>query len=163
VLVAILFLQLAAGGHAYAMDLMRPFSNARAAGLHLRQERFAEMTLVGSIDYAIQPIAAYVDRRFFYPESGEFRTFVDWGPDRRLVPPQVVLRESLRLLTDEERDVVIVFSYRPGAMEPGQALPLGPDAQLSCFARFVGAIVPDENYHLCLASENSRRPTPTER
>jgi len=161
VLTAILLIQTLAGAHAYVMDLMHPFSNAKAVGLHLRQEQFEEMTWVGSIDYAVQPIAAYVDRPFYYPESGDSRTFLDWGPSRKIVPPEVVLRSSLELLRKNQRDVLIVFSYQPGTMEPGEAVRLASDARLLCFARFVGALVPDENYHLCRAVGPRGDPAPS--
>jgi hypothetical protein len=143
--------QALAGAHAYAMDLRHPFSNAKAVGLHLRHANFEDVTLAGSIDYAVQPIAAFVERPIYYAESGDFRTFLDWGPSREIVPPQVVLRDALALLREHDRDVVIVFSYQPGTMQPGETLRLGPDARLHCFARFDGALVPDENYHLCRA------------
>lgn len=149
VLTVLLVVQILAGAYAFVADLMLPFSNAKAVGLHLRRGDFEDVTLVGSIDYAVQPIAAFVDRQFYYPESGDSRTFLDWGPSRKIVSPDAVLRDSLELLKTDRRDVVIVFSYRPGTMQPGQSMRLGPDANLECFARFVGAIVPDENYHLC--------------
>ena len=158
---ALLLLQAIAGAHAYAMDFLYPFSNAKRTGEHLSRGEFEEVTLVGSIDYAIQPVSAYANRSFYHPESGEFRTFLDWGPSRTLVSPETVLRDSLALLEEHRRDVVIVFNFQPGTLEPGRTLPLGPDALLQCFARFDGAIVPDENYHLCRLS--SRRSAPAGR
>lgn len=148
-LTALLLLQAVAGTHAYAMDLLHPFSNAKATGQYLNQDEFADVTLVGSVDYSMQPIAAYLDRKFYYPESGEYRTFLDWGPSRRLVPADTVLRDSLSLLEQDQRDVVIVFNFQPGNLEPGETVRLGQGARLQCFARFDGALVPDENYHLC--------------
>jgi len=151
-LTVLLLLQAVAGAHAYAMDLLHPFSNAKATGQYLSQDEFADVTLVGSVDYSMQPVAAYLDRKFYYPESGEYRTFLDWGPSRRLVPPETVLRDSLKLLEQDRRDVVIVFNFQPGNLEPGETVRVGPDARLRCFARFDGALVPDENYHLCRLS-----------
>jgi len=148
-LTALLLLQTIAGAHAYVMDLLHPFSNAKITGQYLSQDEFADVTLVGSIDYSMQPVAAYLDRKFYYPESGEYRTFLDWGPSRRLVPTETVLRDSLKLLKEGRRDVVIVFNFQPGNLEPGETVRLGQDARLRCFARFDGALVPDENYHLC--------------
>jgi len=160
-LTAVLLLQAIAGIHAYVMDMLHPFSNAKVTGEHLRRDEFADVTLVGSIDYAIQPVTAYADRQFYYPESGEYRTFLDWGPARNLVSPETVLRDSLALLEETQRDVVIVFSFQPGSLEPGRTIPLGPDALLRCFARFDGALVPDENYHLCrLSPSRSAATTP---
>jgi hypothetical protein len=158
-LTVLLLLQTLAGAHAYAMDLLHPFSNAKATGRHLSRGELQDVTLVGSVDYSIQPVAAYLDQPFYYPESGEFRTFLDWGPSRRLVSVETVLRDSLRLLDEHRRDVVLVSNFQPGSIEPGQSLRLGQDAKLQCFARFVGALVPDENYHLCRV--HASVPTPT--
>jgi hypothetical protein len=158
-LTGLLLLQSIAGAHAYAMDLLHPFSNAKATGQYLSQDEFSELTLVGSIDYAMQPVAAYLDRKFYYPESGEYRTFLDWGPSRRLVPPETVLRDSLRLLKERQRDVVVVTNFQPGTLSPGQTVRLGPDARLQCLARFDGALVADENYHVCLVRSGQPGPT----
>jgi hypothetical protein len=148
-LTALLAAQALAGAYAYAMDLAHPFSNAKAAGTHLRRPEFAGVPFVGSIDYAVSPIAAFVDREFYYPESGRFGTFLDWGPSRRLVPLDVVLNDAVELLRAEGRGVLLVLSYQPATLEPGSVRPLGEGVRLRCFARFSGALVADENYYMC--------------
>jgi len=146
-LTALLLVQLVASGYAMRQDLIHPFSNATVTGRALAADEFADATLVGSVDYAVQPICAFIDRPFFYPESGRFGTFIDWGPGRDLVSPQLVLQEALELLEREQQDVVMVLSYPP-LMTPGQTLPVGDRVEMTYVRRFVGALVPDENYHL---------------
>ncbi len=149
VLTGLLALQAVAGAYAFARDLAHPFSNAEAAGRFLRGADFDDVTLVGSIDYSVQPIAAFIDRPFYYPESKRFGTFIEWGPTRELVPLGVVLEDALRLMRSGGRDVVVVFNYAPRGMQPGDRTALGGGARMRCFARFTGALVADENYHLC--------------
>jgi len=146
-LTALLLLQALACAWAVVQDVRRPFSQSRAAGLLLRGAEFEDTILVGSVDYAVQPIAAYVDRPIWYPESGRFGTFMDWSARRRLVPVENALQDALDLFEREGRDVVLVLNHTP-RLALGQRLALGPDGELLYFAALTGAIVPDENYHL---------------
>jgi hypothetical protein len=148
-LTAVLVVQVVVAGYAYGSDLVHPFSNAEAVGRHLSRAEFSGVTLVGSIDYAVEPVTAYLDRPVYYPESERFGTFIDWGPSRRHVPPTAVIEDAVGLLRERGADVVIVLNYPPGRMRLGEIVPVDSDARLRYFARFVGAIVPDENYYLC--------------
>jgi hypothetical protein len=150
-LTALLVAQVVAGAQAWAIDLARPFSNARAVGVLLRRPEVDGVRLVGSVDYAIQPVAAYAGRAFYYPESGRVGTFLDWGPGRRRVSLVEVLEDVRRLLQLERRDVILVLNYPPEPLDPGEQVRLGEGARLLCFAGLVGAIVPDEDYYLCRA------------
>jgi hypothetical protein len=146
-LTAVLWLHAAACGWAVIEDLRRPFSQARAVGERLRDPVFEGTLLLGSIDYAAQPIAAFVDRPIWYPEIGRFATFMDWSDRRRMVPVEQALQDALDLFEEHGRDVVLVLNYTPH-VKPGQSLALGKDGELLYLEAFTGAIVPDENYHL---------------
>lgn len=145
-LTSLLALQFVAAGYAYAMELARPFSNASRAGAYLRQPEFDDALLVGSFDYSAEPIAAYVPKRIYYPESGEFRTFLDWGPQRKRVGPQIVLEQAVELMRSRHREVLVVLCYELAELRPGETDALDESARMEYLARFDGAIVPDENY-----------------
>ena len=125
----------------------------------LRGVDFEEVLLVGSVDFAAQPITAFVDKPVWYPESDRFGTFMDWSERRRMVPVEKVLRDALELFEKEGRDVVLLLNYRP-SLGLGQRLALGQAGELHYFASFTGAIVPDENYYLYRLSQ---RPPPPDR
>lgn len=146
-LTVVLLLQALACAWAVVQDVARPFSQSRAVGTALRGEEFDGTILVGSIDYAAQPVAAYVERPIWYPESERFGTFVDWSARRRMVPVEKVLQDALSLFEERGRDVVLVLNQTP-SIAPGQRLALGQNGELVYLAAFTGAIVPDENYHL---------------
>jgi hypothetical protein len=142
----VLALQAVAGAYAFAIDLGRPFSRARDVGRYLSRPEFRDVTLVGSHDYAAQPIAAYVDAQIYYPQTRRFGTFVTWGAERQLVTSKQVLDEAVGLLRSRGKDVVVVLNYEVKAPRQGEVVPYGPDVRVEGLARFEGAIVDDENY-----------------
>jgi len=155
VLTAVLATQVLAAAHAWAVDLALPFSNARAVGALLRQRELDGLPLVGSRDYAIQPVAAYAKRAFYYPESGRVGTFLDWGPGRRLVSPEEVLGAVHDLVLRERGDAVLVLNYQLPLLGPGGRVRLGERVELVGLASFTGAIVADEDYSVWRASLTS--------
>ncbi|HXV77169.1 MAG TPA: hypothetical protein VD788_12700, partial [Candidatus Polarisedimenticolaceae bacterium] len=103
----------------------------------------------GSVDYAAQPVAAYLDRPIYYPESESFGTFIDWGPARRHVPHSEVIRQAAALFDRRGREIVLILNYRPGGVTLDRTVAVGAGLRMRCFAELTGAIVADENYHLC--------------
>ncbi len=147
-LVGLLVLQLLAGGALLATDIARPFSSARAAARWLEQPENADATLVGSRDYAAEPIAAWTRRPFYYPDQRRFGTFMDWGPSRVEVPQRQVEEDCVELVRREGRPLLLVLNSPPGDLALGAEYALRPDIRARYVARFVGAIVADEDYHV---------------
>jgi hypothetical protein len=146
-LTVLLALQWVGGVYAFQRDLRHPFSRAADVGRFLGAAEFDDVVLVGSVDYAVEPIAAFTDRPFYYPESRRFGTFLDWSDRRELVSLDRVLQDAVDLFHGERRDVVIVLSY-PTTLGLGQSVSLGDGIEMTHFARFDGALVADENYRL---------------
>ncbi len=146
VLTVVMALQVVAGAYAWVTDLVRPFSNASRVGAYLREPGFADAVLVGSLDYAAQGVAAYVDREIYYPQSRSFGTFVRWGPERQAVPSTRVLEDAVALLRERGRDVVVILNFEVQSPRQGEVVPVAPDARVEGLARFEGAIVPDEDF-----------------
>jgi hypothetical protein len=151
-LLALLVTQVLAAAHAWVVDLARPFSQARAVGAYLRRDELADLALVGSRDYAMQPVAAYARRAFYYPESGHVGTFLDWGPGRRLVSPREVVEAVHDLALSERRDVLLVLNYDLPLVGGRGRIALGDGVELEELSRFTGSIVPDEEYVVWRAS-----------
>jgi hypothetical protein len=149
-LTALLGVQLFAGAVMLAADVVRPFSNASAVARYLRTETDPEAILVGSRDYAVQPVTAWIDGEVFYPESGRFGTFLHWGPERRLTSSGDALRAAESLQRRESRPVVLMLTSGPGDLEPGQERVLASGARLRHLVAFEGAMVTSENYWLYL-------------
>jgi len=170
-LAGLLTIHAVTAAHAYLLDLALPFSNARAVAAYLDTPEFRELPVVGSVDYSVEPVAGYLDRPVWYPESDRFGTFLDWSDRRRLVSPVKVLADATALSEREGRDVVLILSYKlsatpqgRSALRPWNEMPLGATASLGAgatvrsFARFTGANVEDENYHLYRVSVPARGP-----
>jgi hypothetical protein len=136
------------GARAYLRDLALPFSNARAVAAHVRSTDLWDLPIVGSLDYSIEPIAAYLDRPVWYPESGRYGTFLDWSDRRRLVPVTQALADARALARTAGRDALLILSYPWGGLHVGERAPIGDDATAVLVARFRGALVADENYDL---------------
>ncbi len=147
-LAALLAVHAVAGAHAYLRDLALPFSNARAVATHVRSTDLWDLPIVGSLDYSIEPIAAYLDRQVWYPESRRYGTFLDWSDRRRLVPVTQALADARALARSAGRDVLLILSYPWGGLHVGERAPIGDDATAVLVARFRGALVADENYDL---------------
>ncbi len=165
-LVAVLALQLLACGALMAADFARPFSSARATAAWLERPENAEALLVGSIDYAVEPITAWTRRPLYYPDQKRFGTFMDWGPSRRQASMSQLLADVAGLLRGESRPVFLILSREfrgtPGLVL-GTEIRLGHDFAARYVARFVGAMVPYENYEVFALYPSRRSPPPAQR
>jgi hypothetical protein len=65
---------------AVRIELDRPFSGALEAATYLRDHGLAGDPVLATLDHAASGIAGYLDRRFFYPESG-----IEAGDERQAV------------------------------------------------------------------------------
>ncbi len=143
----LLVIHVLAGAYAWSRDLLLPFSNAAAAAAFVERETPAGAVLVGSVDYAVEPITAYIDRPIYYPETKRFGTFMTWGEGRTLVPPIAAL-DAAADFAREGREVVMILSNKPADYAPGQVVPLGDGVRMEFLKAFLGAIVHEENYFL---------------
>jgi hypothetical protein len=139
-LAVLLTVQAVAGLAALSLDWRLPFSAAPAAAAWLRMQELARFTLVGSPDFAASPLAAWLGRPIFYPERGEFGTFLRWDRHRRLLNrPELVAQLRARLRADD-RPVLLVGKPDALRSEPG--------LRVTELARFTESVVPDERYSI---------------
>jgi len=148
VLAGVLALQVLAGGMLLAADFARPFSSAGAVARFLEQPENVDALLVGSRDFAVEPITAWTSRPIYYPEQRRFGTFMDWGPARMEAGQHRVESDSADLVRREGRRVLLVLNGPPGELELGAERQLRPGIRVRYVARFDGAIVLDENYRV---------------
>ncbi len=147
VLGGLLALHCIAGVWLLATDLSRPFSHAHNVARVLQTDEWLERPVVGHLDYAAQPINAWLDRPIYYPETRMFGTFLDWSERRKMVSTEIAMREAFRMAREENREVALVLNYGPGALDLGEET-TEDGAVLRHTHRFEGAIVPSENYYL---------------
>ena len=148
ILAGLLALQALAGAALLAEDFERPFSSARATARWLEQPEWADAALVGGRDFAVEPITAWTQRPFYYPDQRRSGTFMDWGRSRVEVGQDKIEADCVERVRREGRRVLLVLNWAPGDLALGAERPLRPDVRARYVARFVGAMVPDENYHV---------------
>jgi hypothetical protein len=139
----ILSLQLLAGGFAYGMDWVFPFSQAQATSQFIQQQPMTELALIGDRDWAALTVSGFLDQPLFYPASDREGTFLIWNDQRRdRALPEVIERSQQHLITQQQTGLLILNN---ALTAPELALfPQTPQI----IGQFTGAIVSDENYHL---------------
>lgn len=138
-LAGLLLVQVVAGAWIFGQDLLRPFSAARATAGFLRDPRYSEMVLVGLPDSVSAPVAGYLGRPFFYPQSRSLGTYVLWNQDR---VPEVPFGELCRILRRQLRQhregILLVFNQPP----PLCGARMKPEE----LASFRDSLLPEEGY-----------------
>ncbi len=110
-LLIILLSQLIAGLVAYSRDLFVPYSASKATANFIRQDNLAEMFIVGSQDFAMSPLAGYLERKIYYPESQKMGSFVLFNNQRQEVDIVTVLNQVEKLLTEKKTDILLILNY----------------------------------------------------
>ena len=77
---ATMAVQIVTAWRAVRIELDRPFSGALEAANYLRDHDLAGEPVLATLDHAGAGVAGYLDRRFFYPESG-----IEAGDERQAV------------------------------------------------------------------------------
>ncbi|MCH8902720.1 MAG: hypothetical protein IIA45_02240 [Bacteroidetes bacterium] len=141
-----------AGLYAYRIDLKHPFSQAEQTGKFLSDEKYKDLILVGSNDYAAQAVTAYIDKQIYYPESRRFGTFVIWNQERKEGPgPGIVLNDAFALMQENQKNVMLVMNYMPFESNPmkiGDIRKATDNISINFIAAFQEAIVIDESFYL---------------
>ena len=138
-LIALLAVQIVAGAWVYGQDLVRPFSAARATAGFLRDPRYAGMVVVGLPDSITTPVAGYLGRPFYYPQSRSFGTYVLWNQDRALQVPFGELCRILRRQVRQHREGILLVLDQP---PPLCGARLRPEE----LAGFRDSLLPEESY-----------------
>jgi hypothetical protein len=138
-LIALLAVQVVAGAWVYGQDLVRPFSAARATAGFLRDPRYAGMLTVGLPDSISTPVAGYLGRPFYYPQSRSFGTYVLWNQDRALQLPFGELCRILRRQVRQHREGILLVLDQP---PPLCGARLRPEE----LAGFRDSLLPEERY-----------------
>jgi hypothetical protein len=109
-----LLFQFAAGGIAYYKDAKYPFTASYRTAEFIQANGLDEHTMVGFVDYIVQPIAALLNREIYYPQIDGFGRYVDWGDRSRYRPCTInkVLDSAVRLLYQRNRNVLVILSSR---------------------------------------------------
>jgi hypothetical protein len=141
-LTVLLSVQTLAGGYAAAMDFFYPFSQAKAAAKYIKSNGYAELPVVGEMDFLMTPVSGYLGEKIYFLRGERWGSYVVWDLKRfRKVRPEQIIARAQKLAESEQKDCIIILSYiLDGKYEvPGHFFQL---------TRTGGAIVRNETYTL---------------
>jgi len=138
-IVVILISQTIAGGIAVATDWYLPFSASKEVATYIKKNHMEDMLITGDKDWALIPVAGYLDKRVFYLSADRMGTFIVFDSKRKKqMDTQVVLEKTMELRNKYKKDVLLILNYKPRIDLDG----------LSYIGRFTTSIVHDERYYL---------------
>ena len=116
-LTSILCLQVVAGVFSYVKDLMYPFTVSKSVASFIKANRLDRLTIIGSPDFPIASLSAYLNKPIYDPISKQFGTYVVWN-NARTVDDNVKFSEVLvdtieKKQAQEQQDILLVLN-RPG-------------------------------------------------
>jgi hypothetical protein len=147
-IMVILFAQLAAGLVAFSRDLMVPYSASRAASRYIQRQNLEQMLIVGSKDYAVSPIAGYLNKKIYYPERNGLGSFVLFNSQRKEVDSVAVLEQVSQLIQQNKQTILLVLNSE---LDRSRA-----DLKVSPLSNFTKSLIFNEKYYLYLVSSASK-------
>ena len=158
----LLLANLAGGVVAFAKDWRLPFSGSAEAAHFLQREGLDQMPIVGAIDFMVSPLAGLLGRDIYYPERGEWGSFVIWDYRRNPKLSYGDVWKALRRVLDATgSDVLLVLHYPPEKMVSEQAatlagLTLPGGIEVTLLAKIERSVVERERYHIYRARSMTR-------
>ena len=136
ILGSILLFQLLYTYRALEKEVSFPFTNAKQAGLFLKEKVPAEVPIVAINKFEATPVLAYAERNFYALPEGEEFSYFKWT-EKIYIPPQ----QELFLFADFKKvGGIIIISYQ--ALDPNRY----PNAKL--WQTFDDFNLKNENYYI---------------
>ena len=146
-LTIILSAQLVAGIFSYSRDLILPYSASRETAKYIQNQQLDKMFIVGSQDFAIAPIAAYLNRKIYYLESEHMGSFVLFTKDRETIDNDNIRDKLSQIVKPTGTEILLISNHE---LEISTK-----DLRLSPLAKFTHAFIDSEKYYLYLVRRES--------
>ncbi len=145
-IVGILISQTIAGVIAVATEWYLPFSASKEVAMYIKKNHLDDRLIVGDKDWAIIPVAGYLNKEVYYPKTDRMGTFIVWdSAARKKVSEEMVLEKATELSRKDEKKVLLILNYQ---------VPLNLDG-LQGIGQFTDSIVRDERYYLYVIRDGS--------
>jgi len=144
ILTGIIAVQASGGLFAVGMDIVHPFSQAKATAAYIKEKGYASLPIVGEMDYIMTPVAGYLGRKVYFVRGERLGSYVKWDKKRfQKVNIPLILERAEQYAWKKQKDCLILLNFHlnPGLEQPGyltRLLVTGP------------AIVAGEAYRLYL-------------
>lgn len=139
-LLVILIAQLTAGIIAFSRDFVVPYSASRATASYIHRQKLDQMFIVGSRDATISPIAGYLNRKIYYPESQKLGSFVLFNNQRRDVDTVEVLEQVSQLNKQNPRPILLILNNELNSTRT--------DLKITFLSSFTKRFIHNEKYYL---------------
>jgi hypothetical protein len=141
-LTTILVIHVVAGVFAYTRDLNDPFSASKEVAAFIETQGFKEGLIIGRRDFASSPIAAFLNKEIYYPESDGFGSFIVWKKRPYLKSKYLLGKVNQALIKNNQNQALLILSSRLKTKSP--------DLSISELFQSSQSIVADETYYLYL-------------
>jgi hypothetical protein len=112
-IMVILYCQMVGGIFAFTRDIIIPFSSSKEASAYIQeqyQDKLKDLFIIGSRDYAISPISAYINRQIYYPEISNMGSFVLFTNHRKEVNHTEVLSQVNEICQKQSNPVLLILN-----------------------------------------------------
>lgn len=145
---------------AYSMDIQYKFSPSKEVADYIKENKLDSLPIVGITDFAISPLATYLDTKLYYPQMDDSGSFTIWNKKRinQMNFEQAVA--SLGAYMDKARPKVLwIKDSAPQVSMDGknsqdmERAILRNDLQADLLKKFDPGIVNDEKYYIYLVQK----------
>lgn len=122
VLTAILAVQAAGGLFAAGMDIVHPFSQAKAVARFIQQKGYDDLPIVGEMDYIMTPVSGYLGRKVYFVRGERLGSYVKWDMKRfQKVNVPLILERAEQYAWKKQKDCLILLNFHldPRLEQPG--------------------------------------------
>lgn len=148
----ILSLQVFAGVYSYAKDFYLPFSVSKTVAKYIQNNQLDGLTIIGSPDFPVASLSAYLKQPIYYPSSNRFGTYVIYDKQRNeeIGFTKALVDRIEEIQNKKQEDVLLVFTQEMNAffVQEITSNKLVPVEKLASFGRSI--VYPERYYHLYL-------------
>ena len=144
---------------AYTMEMQYKFSPSKEVANYIKENKLDSLPVVGITDFTISPLATYLDKKIFYPQTEDFGSFIIWNKRRK---DQMSFKEaitSLGAFIDKGNQKVLWIKDSAPQVSDGtnqqdmEKATLRNDLQVDLLKKWSSGIVPDERYFIYLVQK----------
>jgi len=142
-IMVILYCQMVGGVFAFSRDIIIPFSSSKEASAYIKdqyQDKLNDLFIVGSRDYAISPISAYINHQIYYPEISKMGSFVLFTTKRKEINHIEVLSQVNQICQKELNPLLLILN-RPLELNHAKL-------KIDLIEKFTKGFIYDERYYL---------------
>jgi hypothetical protein len=129
-----------AGIVAFSRDLSIPYSASRETANYIKKHGLDQQFIVGSEDFTITPIAGYLNKKIYYPESQGLGSYVLFNYQRKPVNDGEIFQQLKTMLKYPSESILLILNH-PLEIDD-------PDLEITPIEKFTKGFIYNEKYYL---------------